>query len=92
MRAHQIEQQRSDAPYSTCRAFAVLLRKVFKMNKIRNWGSASLATVSGAAMAAVPADVTSALASIQEDALTVAGVVLLAIVAVFAFKFLRKGL
>lgn len=62
------------------------------MNKIRNWGAATLATVSFAASAAVPADVTAALADIQANALTVAGVVLLAIVAVFAFKFLRKGL
>jgi len=62
------------------------------MNKIRNWGAATLATVSAAANAAVPADVTTALSSIQADALTVAGVVLVAIVAVFAFKFLRKGL
>ena len=46
----------------------------------------------GSAMAAVPADVTTALSTMQDDALTVAGVVLVAIVAVFAFKFLRKGL
>lgn len=44
------------------------------------------------AMAAVPAEVTSALASIGADALTVAGVVLVAIIGLFAFKFLRKGL
>lgn len=63
------------------------------MNKIRNWGAATLATVSvAAANAAVPADVTTALSTIQADALTIAGVVLVAIVAVFAYKFLRKGL
>ena len=45
-----------------------------------------------AAQAAVPAAVTTALADIQTDALTVAGVVLVAIIAVFAFKFLRKGI
>lgn len=62
------------------------------MNKIRNWGAATVATVSAAANAAVPTEVTTALGTIQADALTVAGVVLVAIVAVFAFKFLRKGL
>jgi hypothetical protein len=46
----------------------------------------------GAASAEVPAAVTTALASIQADAITVATVVLVAIVAIFAFKFLRKGL
>lgn len=61
-------------------------------NKIRNWVAATVATVSVAAQAAVPAEVTTALGTIQADALTVAGVVLVAIVAVFAFKFLRKGL
>lgn len=44
------------------------------------------------AMAAVPADVTTALSSIKDDALIVAGVVLVAIISVFAFKFLRKGI
>jgi hypothetical protein len=42
--------------------------------------------------AAVPTEVTTALSTIQADALTVAGVVLVAIIAVFAFKFLRKGI
>lgn len=49
-----------------------------------------LASVS--AHAEVPANVTSALTSLQADALTVAGVILAAIVAVYAFKFIRKGL
>jgi hypothetical protein len=56
---------------------------------------AALATLVAApsmAMAAVPANVTSALADLSADALTVAGVVLAAIIAVFAFKFIRKGL
>lgn len=65
------------------------------MNKIKQARVALVSGVSalgGAAMAAVPTDVTAALGTIQADALTVAGVVLVAIVAVFAFKFLRKGL
>lgn len=48
--------------------------------------------VVGNAMAAIPAEVTSALDSLSADALTVAGIVLAAIVAVYAFKFIRKGL
>lgn len=48
--------------------------------------------VMGSAMAAVPAEVNTALADLKTDALTVAGIVLAAIVAVYAFKFIRKGL
>lgn len=65
------------------------------MNKIKQ---AQLALVAGlsavgtGAMAAVPADVTTALGTIGADALTVAAVVLVAIVSIYAFKFLRKGL
>lgn len=44
------------------------------------------------AFAAVPADVTTALTDMKADALTVAGVVLVAIIAVAAVKFIRKGL
>jgi hypothetical protein len=61
------------------------------MNKIRNWGAATLAVVGGSAMAAVPAEVTTAMSSIGTDAGSIATVVLVAIVAVFAIKFLRKG-
>lgn len=53
---------------------------------------AFVAATTGSAMAAVPAEVTTALASIGTDALAVATVVLLAIVGIYAFKFLRKGL
>jgi hypothetical protein len=53
---------------------------------------ATLATIGGYASAAVPAVVTTALENLSTDALTVAGVVLAAIVAVYAFKFIRKGL
>lgn len=44
------------------------------------------------AFAAVPADVTTALTDMKADALVVAGVVLVAIIAVAAVKFIRKGL
>lgn len=46
----------------------------------------------GSAYAAVPLNVSTALTDLQADALTVAGIVLAAIVAVYAFKFIRKGL
>ncbi len=54
-------------------------------------GSA-LAVGSASSFADVPVAVTTALASIQVDAISVATVVLLAIVAIYAFKFIRKGL
>ena len=51
------------------------------------------ATLAAAApvFAAVPTEVTSALDDMKADALTVAGLVLVAIIAVAAFKFMRKG-
>lgn len=53
---------------------------------------AFVAATTGSAMAAVPANVTAALSDLSTDSLTVAGIVLAAIVAVYAFKFIRKGL
>lgn len=64
------------------------------MNKIRNWGAAtlgSLALASQSVHAAVPTEVTTAMEAMKADALTVAGLVLVAIIAVAAFKFMRKG-
>ncbi|MCD2514568.1 major capsid protein [Comamonas endophytica] len=46
----------------------------------------------GAAQAAIPENVNAALSDLSTDALTVAGIVLAAVVAVYAFKFIRKGL
>lgn len=43
------------------------------------------------ALAAVPAEVTTALGDMKTDALAVAGLVLVAIIAIAAFKFMRKG-
>jgi hypothetical protein len=65
------------------------------MNKIATrLGLVSSATLAamGQAHAAIPAEVTTALGALSTDALTVAGIVLAAIVAVYAFKFIRKGL
>ena len=54
-------------------------------------GSA-LAALGASAHAEIPAAVNTALGNLSTDALTVAGIVLAAIVAVYAFKFIRKGL
>ena len=43
-------------------------------------------------MAAVPATVLTELGTMKTDALVVAAIVLVAIIAVAAFKFIRKGL
>ena len=61
-------------------------------SKMRVGAAAAIAGLAGSAFAAVPVVVTTALTDLQSDALTVAGVVLAAIVAVYAFKFIRKGL
>ncbi|MBK6295524.1 MAG: hypothetical protein IPF55_15525 [Rhodoferax sp.] len=53
---------------------------------------AAVMGAAGSAMAAVPADVTTALTDLKADALVVATAVLVAIVAIYAFKFIRKGL
>jgi len=45
-----------------------------------------------ASFAAVPAGVTTAVADIGVDGSTIATTILLAVVAIFAIKFLRKGL
>lgn len=57
-------------------------------------GSSAVAalTVAQSAHAAMPAGVTEAIAEIGANASTVATTVLLAVVAVFAIKFIRKGL
>ena len=52
---------------------------------------AATIAAAGAAHAAVPTDVTDALGAMKDDALVVAGLVLVAIIAVAAFKFMRKG-
>lgn len=53
---------------------------------------ASLLAFGGAAMAAVPTEVSDATAAMKADGLVVAGAVLVAIIAIAAIKFIRKGL
>lgn len=63
--------------------------------KIKTWAVAVPVLAFGAvgsAMAEVPTEVTSALTDLKTDALVVAGAVLTAIIAVYAVKFIRKGI
>lgn len=55
--------------------------------------AASLALVgfSGSVLAAVPADVTTAVADMKDDGITIATAFLVATIAVAAFLFMRKG-
>lgn len=63
------------------------------MNKLVRFASvASLTAAAGSAMAAVPPEVTTAVAGLKDDGVAVAVLVLLAIVAIYAVKFIRKGL
>ena len=55
-------------------------------------GVGSLGLMASSAFAAVPADVTTALEGAKTDGVTVATAVLVAVVAIYAFKLMRKGL
>lgn len=64
------------------------------MNQTRNIVralGASLAVGIGAAHAAVPTEVSTALETMKTDALIVAGLVLVAVIAVAAFKFMKRA-
>ena len=54
--------------------------------------SAALAAYGASSIAAVPADVTTAIGEMKTDAVAVAVAVLVAIIAVMAVKFIRKGM
>ena len=62
------------------------------MNKFARFSLASLAAYGGAAMAEVPTEVSTAIATMKTDGLVVAGAVLVAIIAIAAVKFLRKAM
>jgi hypothetical protein len=55
-------------------------------------GLVSLPTLGASAFAAVPTEVTTAITDMKDDGLVVAGAVLVAIIAIAAVKFIRKGL
>jgi Inovirus Coat protein B len=59
--------------------------------RVASAGSLALFSL-GQAYAAVPTDVTGALDDMKADGLIVAGAVLVAIIAIAAVKFIRKGL
>lgn len=46
----------------------------------------------GSALAAVPTEVTTALGDAKTDGIAVAGLVLVAIIAMYAFKLMRRGI
>lgn len=52
----------------------------------------ALTLAAGRVLAEVPADAQKGLTDMKVDGLTVAGLVLAAVIAVFAIKFVRKGL
>lgn len=52
---------------------------------------APLLAVAGSAFAAVPADVTTAMTDAKADSLTVAGLALIIIIAIAAFKYMKKA-
>ncbi len=54
--------------------------------------AAPLTLAAGNAMAAVPTEVSTALSDAKTDGVIVASAVLVAIVAIFAFKLMRRGL
>lgn len=64
----------------------------FNLQTIRFAAVAAATSLAVSAHAAIPTGVQTALDDLSTDALTVAGIVLAAVVAVFAFKFIRKGL
>jgi len=62
------------------------------MNKRFSLVLAPMALLAARAQAAVPADVTTAVADMKADGLTIATAVLVAVIAIAAVKFIRKGL
>lgn len=57
----------------------------------KNKGMALVTVAAGNAMAAIPADVTTATSDMKADAIALATIFLVASIAVTAFLFLRKG-
>jgi hypothetical protein len=63
------------------------------MTRFHRFSVAAVASaLAGSSMAAIPADVSTAIGAVQADAVAVAVVILVAIVGVYAIKFIRKGL
>lgn len=64
----------------------------FTMNKFARFVPVALLAGAGSAFAEVPADVSTALGTMKTDALVIAGLVLVAIIAIKAFSFMKKGI
>lgn len=64
---------------------------LMKLNKKIAAATALVSASIGSAFAAVPADVSTALADAKTDASTVAGLFLIAIIAIAAFKLMQRG-
>ena len=62
------------------------------MKNVSRFALGSLAVLSASAHATIPAGVQTAIDSVGTNALAVAGTILVAIVGVYALKFIRKGL
>lgn len=62
-----------------------------KINAVRSLVAAGALTA-GSAFAAVPVDVTTALTDAKADGISVAGLVLIAVIAMYAFKLMRRGI
>lgn len=62
------------------------------MKNVRMLIASVLALAAGSALAAVPTDVATALAEAKTDSLAVAGLGLIIIVGIAAFKYMRRGL
>lgn len=54
--------------------------------------AAPLLAFAGSAFAAVPPEVTTAMAEAKTDSLVIAGLVLVVIIAIAAFKFMRRAI
>lgn len=67
------------------------------LNQARKFGNkvvligTGLVASTGTALAAVPVDVTTALTDAKADSLTVAGLALVIIIAIAAFKYMRRA-
>jgi len=62
------------------------------LKQYRKYVFVPMTLAAGSAMAAVPTEVSTALGDMKADALTVAGLVLVAIIAIAGVKFIRRGL
>lgn len=67
-------------------------RITLQTRRITQAAAAGALALVGTAHAAVPAEVTTALETMKDDAVAVAGLVLIAIIAVASFKFMRRGI